>query len=142
MDERLLAAYRDTDYRVRLPVGGTASLHIDEPLPAALHALVADRPWGFVTAWNPASIPTPTPVNRTAQRQLLAELRALPDTRDIRPALGAGRHGWREPSLFVVGVTPEAFDELCRRYGQLACLVGQGPGAVRLQWIDPPPGHR
>ena len=142
MDERLLAAYRDTDYRVRLPTGGTATLRIDEPLPAALHALVMDRPWGFVTAWNPASMPTPRSVNRRAQRRLLAELRTTADTQDIHPAIGVGRQGWREPSLFAVGVTPEALGELCRRHGQLACLVGRGPGEVRLRWIDPSPGHR
>ena len=36
MDERLLAAYLATDYRVRLARGGWASIRIGAPLPAAL----------------------------------------------------------------------------------------------------------
>lgn len=142
MDERLLAAYRNTDYRVRLPAGGTASLRIDRPLPTALRALVADRPWGFITAWNPGSVPAPRTANRAAQRRLLVELRAMPDVKAIRPAIGVGLQDWREPSLFVVGATPDALDALCRRYDQLACLTGLGPGKASLRWTAPTPASR
>lgn len=132
MDELLLAAYRRTDYRVHLPSGGTSSLRVDEPLPAALHALVGASPWGFVTAWHPGSHPAPRKANRAAQRQLLAELLGEPTTQRILGAVGVGAEGWREPSLFVIGTDIGVLERLARAFGQLAFLGGDGPGAARL----------
>ena len=39
MDSGLIAAYRSTDYRVRLAQGGFASIHVDAPLPDAYELL-------------------------------------------------------------------------------------------------------
>lgn len=135
MDEALLAAYRATDYRVRLATGGWASIRIDQPLPAALAACVADQPWGFITAWNPRSHPQPRHVNRAAQRALLRQLRTLPQTVVLRAGVGVAQHGaWREPSLFVVGLDITALDRLAHIFAQHAYVHSRGPSAAQLRW--------
>lgn len=135
MDETLAQAYRQTDYRVRLQCGGVAVIRIASPVPPALLAWIGHRPWSVITAFHPMSQPTPRAANRTAQRALLADLRAHPDTTVIRAALGVGTDSWREPSLFVVGPSSDAMDELCRRYRQHACVLGIGPQPARLHWV-------
>lgn len=135
MHDALLAAYRATDYRVRLARGGWAAIRIDQPLPAALQAIAGDRPWGFVTAWNPRSEPTPRPLNKAALRELLTALRALPDADAICPGLGVANDGhWAEPSLWVVGPDMPALDRLALRFGQLGYVHGHGasPASLRL----------
>ncbi|MBU6246906.1 MAG: DUF3293 domain-containing protein [Xanthomonadaceae bacterium] len=134
MDDRLLAAYRRTDYRVRLPGGGTACLHIDAALPEALRPWVGTGPWGLITAWHPGSQPAPAVVNRAAQRRLLNILRADPGTRRILVAAGVGAGCWREPSLFAIGTPHGSLGRLAYAFGQLAHLAGTGPGPVRLVW--------
>jgi hypothetical protein len=132
MDEELLRAYRRSAYRVRLHSGGAAVIRIGEPLPVALRPLAGNRDWGFFTAWNPGSKPRPPVVNRAAQRRLLADLRA--DARlAIHPGLGRGTDGWREPSLWIVGIAPQALERLGDRYGQNAWLFGHGAGAAELR---------
>lgn len=132
MDEELLRAYCRSTYRVRLRSGGAAVIRIGEPLPVALRPLAGDRDWGFLTAWNPGSKPQPPQINRAAQRRLLADLRA--DARlTIHPGSGRGTDGWREPSLWVVGIAPQALERLGARYGQNAWLVGHGAGAAELR---------
>lgn len=131
MDERLLAAYLATDYRVRLARGGWASIRVGAPLPAALAALTGERPWGFLTAWNPASSPLPRQQNRQAQRALLAALRELPGTVEIRAGVGIDA-GWREASLFVIGPGVAALDALARRFGQHAYVHAPNARAPAL----------
>jgi len=135
MDERLLAAYLATDYRVRLARGGWASIRIGAPLPAALAALTGARPWGFLTAWNPGSSPRPRQTNRQAQRALLAALRELPDTAWIRAGHGVGT-GWREASLFVAGPGIATLDALARRFGQNAYVHADAHGPALLRRMD------
>lgn len=134
MDERLLVAYRRTDYRVRLPGGSTASLRVDAPVPAGLHALVGTSPWGFITAWHPGSHRAPRDANRQAQRRLLAELLADPTTRTILAAVGVGADGWREPSLFAIGTPHAVLERLAAAFGQRAFLAGSGQDLARLIW--------
>ena len=131
MDERLLAAYLATDYRVRLARGGWASIRIGAPLPAVLAALTGEQPWGFLTAWNPGSSPLPRQTNRLAQRALLAALRELSDTAWIRAGLGVGT-GWREASLFVTGPGTATLDALAQHFGQHAYVHGPGARAPAL----------
>jgi len=132
MDEGLLAAYQATAYQVRLNDGRRATLRIGEPLPASLHPMVGNRPWGFITAWNPASQPRPRQQNRMAQRQLLRTLREWPGIR-LHAGVGAGPDGWQEPSLFVIGATPEQLDPLALCFGQNAYVHGMGTGAAMLR---------
>lgn len=92
-------AYELTAYRVRVSGGGFAVIRCGAVLPPAMAELLrgAAEPWGFLTAWNPASKPAPRGSNRAAQRTLLVELRAV--ARLVRPGVGVGPDGWREPSL-------------------------------------------
>lgn len=136
MDKALLAAYAGTDYRVRLPAGGFASIRIGAALPASLRALSGQDAWAVITAWHPRSRPVPHAVNRIAQRSLLTQLRALPETRLIRAALGVGSEGWREPSLWVVGPCPNMLHPLCVRHDQHAWVMGDAGTAAHLVWTD------
>ncbi|MET3654130.1 DUF3293 domain-containing protein [Dyella japonica] len=134
MDEALLAAYRATEYRVRLARGGWAVIHVDQPLPVELHPLAQTLPWGFITAWNPRSELAPRATNRQAQHALLAHLRALPETMAIRPGVGvSGDGGWKEPSFWVVGPTAATLDPLARRFGQLGYVHGEGASPAQLR---------
>ena len=140
MDERLLALYRATDYRVRLRQGGWASIRIDEAPPAVLAPLIDPYPWSFITAWNPGSRRVPLSANREAQRALLAALRELPDAILILAGVGVGM-GWREPSLFVVGPGTDAMDPLANRFGQNAYVQGFGNSRLAaLRRMDKPGG--
>lgn len=146
MDDALLAAYRHTDYRVRLAAGGHASIRIGQPLPALLGALLADAAegWLLITAWNPASRPQPRAMNRLAQRDLCAALRAA-GARCLHASVGVGASGWREPSLFAIGPSAAAAEVLMRRFGQNAVVRGVGTGPAQLAFnrdCDPPShGH-
>lgn len=135
MDEALLAAYRATEYRVRLARGGHAVIHIDRPLPPELRSLAQALPWGFITAWNPRSKSISRADNRLAQWALLAHLRALPETVAIRPGAGvAGDGRWQEPSFWVIGPTTASFDALAHRFDQWGYVhgVGASPAQLRL----------
>ncbi|HET7359528.1 MAG TPA: DUF3293 domain-containing protein [Rhodanobacteraceae bacterium] len=131
-------SYLRSDYRVRLAQGGCASIRVGQPLPAALRATLPDAgaPWGFITAWNPWSTPRPPAVNRTAQRQLLAALRAQVPASCVRAAVGVDADGkrWREPSLFAAGVAFAVLDALMLRFGQHAIVRGTGAGPAELHW--------
>jgi len=138
MDEALLAAYRATDYRVRLARGGWATIHIDQPLPAELRDLARHLPWGFITAWHPFSKPVPRPDNRIAQRALLAALRALPETMVVRAGMGASHEGaWKEASLWVTGPDVPALDALAHQFGQVGYVHGKGATPAQLRLTPP-----
>lgn len=139
MDEALLAAYLATDYRIRLPQGGVASLRSGAPPPSALLQLTQGAPWAVITAWNPRSQSMPRAWNRRAQRFLLAELHAHPDIRAIRAAIGVGAGGWRESSLLVIGADTASLRALCARHGQHAFIAGEGETPPRLCWTDDAP---
>jgi hypothetical protein len=46
--------------------------------------------------------------------------------------IGIGPSGWREPSLFVPGMTYVQLDTMARRFGQLGVVRGTGAGAAEL----------
>ncbi|WP_267224155.1 DUF3293 domain-containing protein [Dyella silvae] len=138
MDEALLAAYRATDYRVRLTGGGWASIRIDSPLPDTLRDLTGYYHWGFITAWNPLSQPQSRARNQLAQKQLLQRLKQMPHVRATRAAVGVGSNGWHERSLFVVGPPASAFDALGQAFGQNAYVHGDGQGFARLRLLAAP----
>jgi hypothetical protein len=136
MDEALLAAYRATDYRVRLTGGGWASIRVGEPLPDALHNLVGHHHWGYLTAWNPRSQPMALSQNRLAQRRLLQHLMQYPGVRAVHVGVGVGVDGWHESSLLVVGPTASELDALGRIFGQNAYVHGDGQGVARLRLLS------
>lgn len=139
MDESLLAAYLATEYRVRLGCGGWATIQIDRPLPAPLADWVGDHNWGFITAWNPHSQSHDRAENRRAQRELFSALRELAGVIAVHAAIGVGSHGWKEPSLFVIGPDPDVFDHLAQRFEQNAYLHGRGRAPAQLR-LMPRPG--
>jgi hypothetical protein len=132
-----LRAFRDTEYRVRLPRGGWAVIRIGAPLPRVLHGLLRDEagPWGFITAWNPLAQRIPRARNRERQRALRAAL--LDRGARLCAGVGAGaddgENAWRESSLFVTGLDFAALDELGRRFGQAAIVRGTGGGPAELR---------
>lgn len=129
--------YVHTQYRVRLVRGGSATIRIDEPLPAALaQALPAPgAPWAFVTAWNPHSQPQAVAINRARQRTLLAALR--PWAAVLRAGVGiAGDGQWREPSVWVAGVAFAQIDRLLQPFAQHAIVRGIGAQPAQLHWLD------
>jgi hypothetical protein len=136
MDSALLDAFRTTDYLVCLDEVEWANIRIDQPLPPPLQARVGARSWGFITAWNPDAKTTRTPAdNLAAQRELLSALRAWPEA-VIRPAIGIGRGGWNEPSLFVIGPDSARLDTLARQHRQLAYLHGRADGVAHLRVLE------
>ncbi|GLQ95267.1 DUF3293 domain-containing protein [Dyella acidisoli] len=139
MDNALIAAYRTTDYRVRLAQGGWASIGIDAPVPLSLRDLIGVHTWAFITAWNPFSQMRSRAQNHAAQQALLAALRRLLTTIAVRPAIGVGK-GWREPSFFVIGPSLAETDALAQQFQQNAYVHGLADGYARLRLSsDQPP---
>jgi|SRR6185312_3637753 hypothetical protein len=146
MDENLLAAYRESTYLVCLDTLHWSAIHVDEPLPAALQAVVGTHDWGFITAWNPRSVPRPDEENLAAQQQLLAALRGDDAVLAIHPGVGVGISGsatdWYEPSLFVIGAGlldagTGTLERLCREYAQHAYVCGRAHAPARLRVLPP-----
>ncbi len=130
---RTLAAYRATEYRVRVE-GQTLTFRVGRPAPALAGVLRRRRvrTAGFVTACNPGSRPTAPRVNAIARRRLDAWIRR----RGLRalPGEGADPSGrWpAEPSLLVPGLGPRAARRLGRRFRQNAVVI-VGPHHARTQ---------
>jgi hypothetical protein len=130
MDPDLIAAYRDTDYRIDAspPVVariGEASAPLDALLRA--HAVTSAA---FITAFNPFSGATDAAENARAQARLIATLAA--NGRPTLPGLGIGRVGdWPpEPSILAFGVThaeAEALGRACRQNAVVWIEAGRAP---------------
>ncbi len=141
-DDKLIALYERTHYRVRLPRGGHAVIRIHRPLPAALQALLPDpgATWAFLTAWNPYSQLLPADINRRRQRRLLARLRQMrPAPSCIAAGVGIGPvdadgRRWREPSLFVAGIDGGRIDALMHAFEQHAVVLGAANRPATLHW--------
>lgn len=122
----------ETDYRVRLPRGGHVSIWCGRPLPPQLLALLqrADDPWGYITAWNPASVRLPLASNKVRQRRLRDELKA--DRHRYLGGVAVGPNDWREPSLFVPSMTHAQLDAMAHRFGQIGVVRGIGAGPAEM----------
>jgi hypothetical protein len=134
----LAAAYRRTRYEVAAP-GGSFVLLIDEYCASlqAVHAQLAVTESGFLTAWNPRSVPQCAPRNAVAQARLAQRLAELGF---------AGWPGWaRDPqnlwpaeqSLFVAGLGREQAAQLAREFDQNACVHAGSDAVPRLVWTRP-----
>lgn len=136
MDKALLDAFRATDYLVCIDEVEWASIRIDQPLPSSLQALVGAHSWGVITAWNPRAEAKRTPAdNLAAQRELLTALRTWPEA-VIHPAIGVGRTGWSEPSLFVIGPDTATLDTLATHHEQLAYVHGHANSTAHLRLLE------
>ncbi|MEO9078761.1 MAG: DUF3293 domain-containing protein [Rhodanobacter sp.] len=135
MDEFLLEDFRDTAYHVNIDLVSWATIRVDLPLPAELVPVVGDRPWAFITAWNPQARRRPFAENLLAQQELLATLQSHPNV-VVHAALGIGTSGWAEPSLFVVGLDLATLDKLSTEHAQLAYVHGHAAGAAHLRLLE------
>jgi hypothetical protein len=134
--DRLLGAYRATNYCVDLPQGRVL-LRIGERSPALDAILEAhgQKQWAFVTAYNPGSRPDPAG-NVVHHAELLswAQARGLPC---FAARSMADDGGWPvEESLLVVGLAHEEARSLGRRFGQVAVVVGDFGGPALLLSCD------
>lgn len=132
LPESIRRVWTETDYRVRLPHGGYVSIWCGRPLPSQLLALLrhADAPWGYITAWNPAGVRLLLATNKIRQRRLRDELKG--DRHRHFGGVGVGPNNWREPSLFVPGITHTQLDAMARRFGQLGVVRGTGAEPAEL----------
>lgn len=120
----LLAAFRDTEYRVDTGAGIVAvTIGCQAP---ELEPLAAGRPWFIITAFNPDGQARANRLNRDADRELRALLKGM-DEFIVRPAVNHDASGcWPdEPSWWVAGADDTLRDELARRFGQCAVVVGR-----------------
>ncbi|HEX7348924.1 MAG TPA: DUF3293 domain-containing protein [Rhodanobacteraceae bacterium] len=130
--ESIHRAWYETDYRVRLPTGGYASIRCDQPLPHVLLAWLpaADTPWGYLTAWNPAGVSLPRAANRQRLRRMRDELKASGWRYSL--GVGVGTTGWQEVSLFVIGMSYTQLDALAHHFGQSGLIRGIGASPTEL----------
>jgi hypothetical protein len=119
LPESIRRAWTDTDYRVRVSYGGFASIRCGKPLPMPLLAMLRH-----------AGVALPLATNRIRQRRLRDELRG--DRQRFVGGIGVGPADWREPSLFVPGMTYAQLDAMARRFGQLGVVRGTGAGPAEL----------
>lgn len=133
----LLQAYASTDYRVRRPAGGYVSIRIGRALPPVLQTLADGASWGFLSAWNPYSQWRPRSANRSAQQHLLQRLRADPGCRWL-PAIGVGENGWREASLWILGLTARQLDQLALEFSQHAWVGADAQGRATIHVAGTP----
>lgn len=136
LPERLLQAYLDTDYTALTPRGElTLRIGVLCPELDALLEACGAQEWVYITAYNPASKRRSEQVNESAQQELLAQLEleggpvfsgmALSELGDWPP----------EPSLLALGVNRARAEEIGRRFGQNAVVVGgrgQAPELLQL----------
>ena len=117
---------------MRVPYGGFASIRCGQPLPMPLLAMLrrADDPWGYITAWNPAGVALPLASNKIPHRRLREGLQG--DRPRFIGGIGVGLADWREPSLFVPGMSHAQLDAMARRFGQLSVVRGIGAGPAEL----------
>jgi hypothetical protein len=89
MDEKLIDAYRTTDYRVRLlhAAAGSASASMLR-FRSRTAPWTGKYAWAFITAWNPHSEPQPRSQNHAAQQCLARAMRSCGKPSVSAPALG------------------------------------------------------
>jgi hypothetical protein len=120
LDEQLLHAYRNTDYRVRAHT--PFSLRIGE------HSAVCDelmaahgvQTAAFITAWNPLSQSLNQAENDAAQSRLAADLATLTPVVLQGEGEGLAKDWPPEPSLFALGLSRAEATALAQKNRQNA----------------------
>jgi Protein of unknown function (DUF3293) len=134
----LAAVYAAAEYAVLLD-GDALQLHVGDRA-TDLEAYWPAQRYGFITAWNPASVPHSEAANETANDALVARLDAAGIAR--QPAHAFDRQGqWREPGWLVADVDPHTLDLLARQFGQAGVLDWLYGEPVRLRMMLPRPPH-
>lgn len=131
---RLVAAYRQTAYRISLP-GKPAVLRIDVPWaavdPRLTHGLEC---LAYITAANPASQALDDAENARRLRALLDDIMALGSSAQSGIAVADDGNWPDEPGFLVADLPIETARALAVRYGQNAFLHARTGDAVRLIW--------
>ena len=128
-------AFRATTYRVRV-ADRVVDVRVDRLHPE-LDALLRNRSWAVVTAWNPFSRDVGAQVNASAQARLDRAIDAAGLER--WPAVGVGDDGWSEESRLVVVERARAL-ALGRDFSQWAIVTGAPGGEARLEATGAVPG--
>ena len=132
----LLAAYRETEYRVSGDAPFVLRIGEESPLLRQLHARHGVTSSAFITASNPLSQPCSAAFNARRQQQLAAELR-----QQHQPFIeGEGAHpgnGWPpEASFLILGLALPAAKTFGRQWEQNAivyCTVDARAQLVTLR---------
>jgi hypothetical protein len=135
VDERLLAAYRNTSYLADTPAGRLC-IRIGETHPVLDALLTARglRHWAFVTAHNPLSRPSPADQNRERHARLEADVNAGGYESFAGEGVGDDRAWPPETSLLILGMSRTDAVTLGHAHAQHAVVWG-GIGAPALLLI-------
>ena len=134
----LLALYRESHYDVGLARGGTATLRIGLPTPAALLRWLGDADIAYyLTACNPHSQSLPHEENALR----LEALRAYVKSRGFAYLEGVGHipgEAWREECLLVRDISEDDVATLVRQHEQNSIVVlrASAPTVLRLYRRD------
>lgn len=133
LDPELIAAYRATDYVVRLP-DGPVNLRVDVASPELTTYLKQQEvnTAGVITADNPYSAPCTTAENRAAHTALQEHLQTL--NLHVLPCDGTDPSGqWpTESGFLVLGIAQAHLHDLAMRFRQNAVLWLEADGVPRL----------
>jgi hypothetical protein len=132
-DDGLMKLYRGAVFEVQAD-HGRISILLDQGNPTLdaflTRHLVTDT-WAFITAWNPGD-ERPSP-GENQRAQLLLEEQVRGAGWSMWPGDGASPDGEHvEPSILIVGITPEAARALGQAFRQRAIVVGAVGGPARL----------
>ena len=119
ISSRLVKAYRQADYVINLP-DQLITLKIGQ-FNKCLANLMADESVttaAFLTAFNPYSQELGEGENEAAQRELIADLRALHVSIIFAQGNDSNGHWPGEPSLFALGISIQDAEMLADRYMQ------------------------
>lgn len=134
----LAAAYARARYAVVLD-GDALELHVGERA-VDLEAYWPATRYGFITAWNPRSVPQSDSANETANAALVARLEAMGFRRHRAHAFDP-RGQWREAGWVVENIDAALLDMLAREFGQAGVLAWASGEPVRLRMLLPRPAH-
>jgi hypothetical protein len=133
----LADAYAQAEYAVVLD-GDALPIHVGEPARDMEAYWPASR-YGFITAWNPASVPHSDTTNEAANAALVARFEALGAPR--LPAYAFDKEGhWREEGWLVGDIGEALLDLIAREFGQAGVLAWTFGEPVRLRMQMARPG--
>lgn len=132
----LAVTYSRAEYAVVLD-GDALHLRVGERA-SDLEAYWPAQRYGFITAWNPGSVPHSDAANETANAALVARLDAMGAARQLAHAFD--KDGlWREAGWLVGNLEPSLLDLLGREFGQAGVLAWAFGEPVRLRMLMPKP---
>ena len=134
----LASAYARAHYAVVLD-GDALSIRVGQPA-QDVEAYWPVRRYGFITAWNPASVPHSDSANDIANAVLTARLDTIGVKRHRAHAFDASGQ-WREAGWLVADVEEELLDQLAREFGQAGVLAWSFGEPVRLRMLMPRPAQ-